>query len=324
MKTLFQVFSNKVCELTLHKVCNCTACINIEQLKLKVIVDSGRVAFYRVNEHQELTGMSPIVVHRLCKNSVGADEYMLLTESAYNDLPLADETLEEGEETYDDIGTIKTYVYYPAAPEPYVPAANAKPPAIFIETLRAEVSREYAQVACNPELGFHFHTGRPLAAKLEYRDEWLEGLPEEAIESFAGTGNPFNLGELHSADRVVDAGCGAGLDCLIASKMVGSEGEVIGVDMTREMVDKASSNAQAIGAKNVSFKQGVFEALPVEDGWADVVISNGSINLAPDKDEVFHELNRVLKPGGWLQVADILVEKPIPDSARRNIELWTG
>ncbi len=123
---------------------------------------------------------------------------------------------------------------------------------------------------------------------------------------------------------MVDAGCGAGLDCLIAANMVGSEGEVIGVDMTKEMIDKASNNAQAIGVKNVSFKQGVFEALPVEDGWADVVISNGSINLAPDKVEVFRELNRVLKPGGRLQIADILVERPIPDSAKRNIELWTG
>jgi len=324
MKTLFKVFSNKVSELTIHKICNCTACVNIDQLKLKVVVDSGRVAFYRVNEHQELTGISPIIVHRLLKNSVGADEYMLLTESAYNDLPLANETVEQGEETYDDIGTIKTYVYYPAEPEPYVPSPNTKPPSIFIETLRAEVAREYAQVARNPELGFHFHTGRPLAARLEYRAEWLEGLPEGAIESFAGTGNPFILGELHSADRVVDAGCGARLDCLIAANMVGSEGEVIGVDMTKEMIDKASSNAQAIGVKNVSFTQGVFEALPVEDEWADVVISNGSINLAPDKDEVFRELNRVLKPGGRLQIADILVERPIPDSARRNIELWTG
>ena len=324
MMTFFRVFTNKVSELTIHKVCNCTACINIEALKLKMIVHSGRAAFYQVNGHQELTGTSPIVIHRLCKNSVEADEYVLLTESAYNDLTLPDGPVVEGEETYDDIGTIKTYVYYPPEAEPYVPSPDAKPPSIFIETLRAEVSREYAEVALNPELGFHFHTGRILTAKLDYKDEWLEGLPEEAIESFAGTGNPFHSGPLHSNQNVVDAGCGAGLDCLIAAKMVGSGGEVIGVDMTKEMIDKASSNARTTGVKNVTFKQGVSEELPIGDQWADVVISNGSINLTPDKDAVFRELNRVLKPGGWVQIADILVEKPIPDSAKRNIDLWTG
>ena len=324
MMTFFKAFANKISELTIHKICNCTACTNIEGLKLKVVVHSGRAAFYRVNEHQELTGTAPIIVHRLLKNSIEADEYILLTESAYNELTLPDGKVEEGEQTYDDIGTVKTYVYYPPGPEPYVPSPDANPPSIFIETLRAEVAQEYAQVARNPELGFHFHTGRRLAGMLEYRDEWLEGLPEEAIESFAGTGNPFTLGEIHRGNRVVDAGCGAGLDCLIAANMVGGEGEVIGVDMTEEMIDKASSNAQGIGVKNVAFRRGFFEGLPVEDKWADVVISNGSINLAPDKDEVFRELNRVLKPGGRLQVADILVEKPIPDSAKQNIDLWTG
>jgi len=161
-----------------------------------VIVHSGRAAFYRVNGHQELTGTSPIVIHRLLKNSVEADEYMLFTESAYNDLSLSDVPVVEEEESYDDIGTIKTYVHYPPEPGPYVPSPDAKPPSIFIETLREEVSREYAGVALNPELGFHLHTGRTLTVKLDYKDEWLEGLPEEAIESFAGTGSPFNLGRL--------------------------------------------------------------------------------------------------------------------------------
>ena len=324
MMTFFKVFANKISELTIHKICNCKACNNIEQLKLKAVAHSGRAAFYRVNEHQELTGTGAIIVHRLLKNSVEADEYIILTEAAYNELTLPEGEVEQGEETYDDIGSIKTYVYYPPKQESYVPSPDAKPPAVFIETLRAEVAQEYAQVAQHPELGFHFHTGRRLTGILEYRDEWLEGLPEEAIESFAGTGNPFNVGELHSSNRVVDVGCGAGLDCLIAAKLVGREGEVVGVDMTKEMIDKASSNARAIGAKNVSFKRGFVEELPVEDGWADVVISNGAINLAPDKDEVFRELNRVLKPGSRLQLADILVEKPIPDSAKQKIELWTG
>ena len=123
---------------------------------------------------------------------------------------------------------------------------------------------------------------------------------------------------------MVDAGCGAGLDCLIAAKMVGGTGEVVGVDMTKEMIDKATSNARATKTGGVSFKQGVLEELPVEDGWADVVISNGAINLTPQKDQTFGELNRVLKPGGWLQIADILVEKPVPHDAKLNIELWAG
>ncbi len=205
-----------------------------------------------------------------------------------------------------------------------MPDASASPPKIFIETLRSEVAQEYAKVAQYPELGFHFHTGRRLARMLDYADEWLKGFPETALDSFAGTGNPFSLGLLNPGERVLDAGCGAGLDCLIASKMVGPGGEIIGVDMTSEMIRKAQRSAQAVGAKNVFFKQGFIEDLPVPDEWADVVISNGAINLAPDKNVVFRELYRVLKPGGRLQIADILVQKPIPDSAKRNIDLWAG
>ena len=149
-------------------------------------------------------------------------------------------------------------------------------------------------------------------------------MPESAIESFAGTGNPFMLGNINFAERVVDAGCGAGLDCIIAAKMAGPDGEIIGIDMTQEMVDKARINAKATGVENASFHRGLFGELPVKDGWVDVVISNGAINLAPDKDEIFMEMNRVLKPGGRLQIADILVDKPIPESAKRNIDLWTG
>jgi 2-polyprenyl-3-methyl-5-hydroxy-6-metoxy-1,4-benzoquinol methylase len=324
MIDFFQVFSNKLAELMIHKVCNCNACINIEQLKLKVVAHSGTAAFYRLGEHQELTGTSPIVIHRLMKNSVQATEYMLFTESAFQDIAPPEWKVEENLEDYDDIGAIKTFVYYPPEPEPYVLSPDSKPPAIFIETLRSEVSREYCQVAQNPELGFHFHTGRRLTALLEYQNHWLEGLPEEAIESFAGTGNPFMLGDICPSEKVVDAGCGAGLDCIIASKMAGAEGEIVGIDMTQEMVDKARSNAQATGVANVSFQKGIIEELPVADEWADVIISNGSINLAPDKDDVFKEFNRVLKPGGRLQVADILVDKPIPESAKRNIDLWTG
>jgi hypothetical protein len=193
MAAFFQVFSHKLSELMIHKVCNCNACVNIEQLKLKVVAHSGTAAFYQLGDHQELTGTSPIVIHRLMKNSVQATKYMLFTETAYRDIAPPDWEVEEGEEEYEDIGRIKTYVHYPPEPEPFVLKPGSKPPAIFIDTLRTEVSREYCQVAQNPEAGFHFHTGRRLAALLEYQDHWLKGVPEETIESFAGTGNPFML-----------------------------------------------------------------------------------------------------------------------------------
>jgi arsenite methyltransferase len=193
-----------------------------------------------------------------------------------------------------------------------------------VATLRVAIREEYAEVASQPEKGFHFHTGRPLARMLEYADEWLIGIPEASIESFAGTGNPFSLGELRPGERVVDVGCGAGIDSLIAAKKVGSEGRVIGVDMTSSMLQKARQAAKEVGLENVEFKEGYAEALPVEDGWADVVISNGVLNLMPDKSAALEEMSRVLKPGGRLQIGDILVQKAVPESAKRKIDLWTG
>lgn len=276
MMTFFEVFANKVSELSIHKIFNCTACNNLEQLKLKIVVHSGRAAFYKVNEHQELTGKDAIIVHRLLKNSIDSDESILLTEPAYQELRLPAGDVEQSEEIYEDIGTITIYVYYPPAPEPYIPIPDAKPPMIFIETLRTEISHEYAKVAQYPELGFHFHTARRLAPLLEYQEVWFEGIPEVVIESFAGTGNPFNLGNINPGEKVLDLGCGAGLDCLIASKMVGDEGEVIGVDMTAEMIDKAKSNAQLTGSENVTFMKGFIEDLSLPDGWSDVAISNGA------------------------------------------------
>jgi SAM-dependent methyltransferase len=192
------------------------------------------------------------------------------------------------------------------------------------EVLREAIQEEYAEVAANPHRGFHFHTGRPLARMLEYADEWLIGIPESSIESFAGTGNPFTLGELRPGERVVDIGCGAGIDSLIAAKKVGPDGRVIGIDMTPPMLKKARQAADEMGLTNMEFRKGYAEALPVADGWADVVISNGVLNLMPDKSAALEEMSRALKPNGRLQIGDILVQKAVPESAKRKIDLWSG
>ncbi len=193
-----------------------------------------------------------------------------------------------------------------------------------LNELREAISEEYSLVAQKPEHGFHFHTGRPLTHILGYNQSWLENIPETAIASFAGTGNPFSMGRLQPGEHVVDVGSGAGIDTLIAGNMVGETGHVIGVDMTPAMVKKAHAALAESGLQNVSFRQGYAEELPVPDGWADVVISNGVMNLFPNKTVALQEMARVLKPDGRLQIADILVEKPVPTGAKRNIDLWTG
>ena len=203
-------------------------------------------------------------------------------------------------------------------------AQTLQTPGIDLDNLRRAIQAEYAVVAEEPEHGFHFHTGRPLAAMLGYETAWLEGIPEPTIASFAGTGNPFSIGALRAGERVVDVGCGGGIDSLIAARMVGPEGQVIGVDMTPAMLAKAGASAAAAGLNNVEFREGFGEALPVEDQWADVVISNGVLNLMPDKDAAVREMARVLKPGGRLQIGDILVQKAVPQSAKEDIALWTG
>jgi SAM-dependent methyltransferase len=190
--------------------------------------------------------------------------------------------------------------------------------------LREAIREEYAAVATHPEQGFHFHTGRPLARLLGYEDEWLAGIPEPTIASLAGTGNPFSLGLPQQGERVLDVGCGAGIDTLIASRMVGTTGLAIGVDMTPAMLEKARRSAGEMGATNVEFREGLAEALPVEDGWADVVISNGVLNLFPDKVVGLGEMARVLRQGGRLQIGDILVDRTVPEGAKRNIDLWKG
>jgi len=189
--------------------------------------------------------------------------------------------------------------------------------------LREEVKTKYRAVAVEPYSGYHFHTGRPLAQQLGYDEAVVAILPDSAVEAFAGVGNPFSLGRLKPGERVVDLGSGGGLDCFIAAGQVGSEGHVVGVDMTEEMLGRSRAAAAAMGLRNVEFRQGVIEDLPVEDGSVDVVISNGVINLCADKRQVFAEAMRVLKPGGRLQFADIANGREIPAGALRNIDLWT-
>jgi SAM-dependent methyltransferase len=193
-----------------------------------------------------------------------------------------------------------------------------------LEDLRQAIQDEYSEVADQPEKGFHFHTGRPLAAMLDYEEAWLDGIPEDSIESFAGTGNPFSLGELKPGENVVDVGSGAGMDSLIAAHKVGPDGKVIGVDMTPAMLEKAREAAAQSGISNVEFRQGYGEDIPVQDGWADVIISNSVLNLMPDKTAALQGMARVLKHNGRLQIADIIVQKEVPISGKRQIDLWTG
>lgn len=192
------------------------------------------------------------------------------------------------------------------------------------EALREEVRKKYRDVALNPRGTYHFHTGRPLAARLGYELALVDALPDAAVESFAGVANPFSLRPLGKAERVVDVGSGAGFDCFIAAHQVGPTGRVVGVDMTEEMLSKARATAASIGFDQVEFRQGLAENLPVEDGWADVVISNGAINLCADKRSVFTEIYRVLRPGGHLEFADIANGRPVPEVAIQDIDVWTA
>jgi SAM-dependent methyltransferase len=192
------------------------------------------------------------------------------------------------------------------------------------EALRAQVQNKYREVAIEPNKQYHFHTGRYLAAHLGYDTAVVARLPDEAVESFAGVANPFSTKPLLPGERVVDVGSGGGFDSFVAAGQVGRQGRVIGVDMTPEMLLKSRATAKSLGYENVEFRDGLAEALPIEDHWADVVISNGVINLCADKRRVFSEISRVLKPGGRLQFADIANSKPVPESAIRNIDLWTA
>jgi SAM-dependent methyltransferase len=192
------------------------------------------------------------------------------------------------------------------------------------DALREQVRGKYREVAVEPGASFHFHTGRPLAARLGYDASLVDGLPDRAVESFAGVANPFSLRPLEPGEKVVDVGSGAGFDSFIAAGQVGPGGQVVGVDMTAEMLAKSRQTAAVLGLAQVEFREGLAEALPVPGGWADVVISNGVINLCADKQAVFAEIFRVLRPGGRLQFADIANGRPVPEGALRDIDLWTA
>jgi len=196
--------------------------------------------------------------------------------------------------------------------------------AVNPSVLREEVKKKYRDVACNPHGEHHFHTGRPLARRLGYDQAVVGAMPDAAVESFAGVANPFVLRALARGEKVVDAGSGAGFDSFIAAHQVGPEGRVVGVDMLDEMLEKSRNNAKLMKLDNVEFREGVLEEMPVEDRWADVVISNGVINLCVDKKRAFGELWRVLRPGGTLQFGDIAHGKPVPESVINNIDLWTA
>jgi SAM-dependent methyltransferase len=193
---------------------------------------------------------------------------------------------------------------------------------VDVEELRCLISDKYTEVAKTPEKGFHFHTGKPLAMMLGYPEPVVDALPSGTVESFAGTGNPFSLGDLRPGESVLDVGCGAGFDTLIAARQVGPEGRVISVDMTPAMLEKARAGAHEAGLANIDFREGLAEALPAEDGSVDVVISNGVINLCPDKMAAMQEIYRVLKPGGRIQIGDIVVHKEVPQDAKADIDLW--
>jgi arsenite methyltransferase len=194
---------------------------------------------------------------------------------------------------------------------------------IDVEVLKSEIKKTYSSVSEQPEQDFIFPTGRAWAEDLDYPPE-LARVPESAVESFAGVANPWQLGRLSPGERVLDLGSGAGTDSLVAAQMVGEQGHVTGIDMTPAMLAKARTAAAELGLENVEFVESEAERLPFADASFDVVISNGVIDLIPDKDAVFAELHRVLVPGGRMQIADVTIQNPVSEEGRRNIDLWTG
>ena len=195
---------------------------------------------------------------------------------------------------------------------------------VDVDVLRSEIEKTYTDVSTDPSKEFIFPTGRTWAEDLGYPQPELSRVPDETVESFAGVANPFALGRIEKGGEVLDLGCGAGTDLLVAAQMVGPEGGVTGVDMTPSMLARARASANEMGIANVALHQGLIESLPLDDESVDVVISNGVIDLVPDKDLVFGEIDRVLRPGGRLQIADVVIHTEVSEDARDRIDLWTG
>jgi arsenite methyltransferase len=193
-----------------------------------------------------------------------------------------------------------------------------------VALLRSEIQRTYADVSAQPDQEFIFPTGRAWALDLGYPQDLLARVPEASCESFAGVANPFSMGALQPGEDVLDVGCGAGMDSLVAAQMVGATGSVTGIDMTPEMVAKARGSIAEMGLGNVTIVEGSAEHLPFDDASFDVVISNGVIDLVPDKDAVFFEITRVLRPGGRIQLADVTIQNPVSEESKRDIDLWAG
>ena len=195
---------------------------------------------------------------------------------------------------------------------------------VDVELLRSEIRKTYTEVSSAPDKDFIFPTGRAWAQELGYPERELGRVPDATVESFAGVANPFSLGAIAAGETVLDLGCGAGTDLLIAAQMVGPAGRAIGVDMTRAMVERARQTAREMGLDNVEVHEGLIERVPVPDASVDVVTSNGVIDLVPDKDAVFAEIWRVLRPGGRVQLADVVIHRPVSEEGKRDVDLWTG
>jgi SAM-dependent methyltransferase len=195
---------------------------------------------------------------------------------------------------------------------------------VDVDVLRSEIQKTYTDVSTDQDRDFIFPTGRAWAEELGYPQPELSRVPDSSVASFAGVANHFALGRLEPGQTVLDLGCGAGTDLLIAAQMVGAEGRAIGIDMTSAMLDRALDSARDMGLDNVLLHESLIETLPVDDASVDVVISNGVIDLVVDKDAVFDEIDRVLRPGGRLQIADVVIHNEVSEDARKRIDLWTG
>jgi SAM-dependent methyltransferase len=197
-------------------------------------------------------------------------------------------------------------------------------PPVDVDLLREEIQKTYTSVSEQQDRDFVFPTGRAWARDLDYPVEELARVPDASVESFAGVANPFSLGRIDPGETVLDLGCGAGTDLLIAAQMAGPDGRALGIDMTAAMAERALESAREMGLENVEVREGLIEQTPFPDESIDVVISNGVIDLVPDKDAVFSEIKRVLKPGGRLQIADVVIHREVSEEGKRDIDLWTG